>query len=99
MRSATRLPVLFGVVDVDRQVLVYASAGHEAVVLLGDSGEARLLVSTGPMVGVGEEVRLFEQKVVKLSSNDTIVAFTDGVTEARSDTGDSRPGGRRPAPV
>jgi ketosteroid isomerase-like protein len=62
--------------------LVYSNAGHNPPVLLGRAGTHRLTTG-GPILGsFGDAV--FEEETLRLHDQDTLVMFTDGVTEARS---------------
>lgn len=82
--------VFLGIVDSEHRIMTYASAGHEAVMLMSADQAPELLPATAPIVGVFEESHnLFHQRFVPLQpGNSTLVATTDGVTEAR------RPDGR-----
>jgi sigma-B regulation protein RsbU (phosphoserine phosphatase) len=60
--------------------LVAANAGHHPPVLLGRHGIRRLR-GGGPVVGLFAEAA-FEEETVQLEAGDTLVMFTDGVTEA-----------------
>jgi serine phosphatase RsbU (regulator of sigma subunit) len=62
--------------------LAYSNAGHNAPVLLTASGPQRLEKGGVPL-GVFEEAA-FEQGLLILGRGDVIVAFSDGVTEARN---------------
>ena len=62
--------------------LVYANAGHNPAVLVARDGVRRLSAG-GPILGTfGDAV--FEEETLQLHDGDTLVMFTDGVTEARS---------------
>jgi ketosteroid isomerase-like protein len=73
--------LVYGILSADGQ-LVYSNAGHNPPVLLTRDG-ARRLTTGGTIVGVFAEAT-FEEETVRLSDRDTLVMFTDGVTEARS---------------
>jgi uncharacterized protein (TIGR02246 family) len=72
--------------------LTYANAGHNPPVLITRDGLRRLTVG-GPILGAFEEAT-FEQDTLQLRDGDTLVMFTDGVTEAR-DAGDEEFGEQR----
>ncbi len=61
--------------------------GHPAPMLLCADGEVRRAGYPGRAVGVFDEPRLTDQES-RLNPGDTLVLFTDGVTEARSPGGD-----------
>jgi len=62
--------------------LVYANAGHNPPVLLRRSHLQRLTTG-GPIVGAFRDAR-FEEETLQLHDRDTLLMFTDGVTEARN---------------
>jgi ketosteroid isomerase-like protein len=62
--------------------LIYANAGHNAPVLLTGRGVRRLTIG-GPILGAFAEAT-FAEDAIDLESGDTLVMFTDGVTEARN---------------
>jgi predicted ester cyclase len=71
--------LVYGVLSSGGQ-LTYANAGHNAPALLTDRGIRRLDVG-GPILGAFDTAT-FEEETVSLRQRDTIVMFTDGVTEA-----------------
>lgn len=74
-----------GVLEPSSGVLVYANAGHNPPVLLCPShpGEVRLLEITGLPLGAVEGSRWHLDRV-QLLPGDTLVLYTDGITEAES---------------
>jgi steroid delta-isomerase-like uncharacterized protein len=60
--------------------LTYSNAGHNPPLLLTRQGVTRL-TEGGPMLGVFEDAE-FPQETVTLAPGDTLVAFSDGVTDA-----------------
>lgn len=80
--------VFYGIVDAKRRVLQYASAGHEAVLLVHPHCEPQTLEPTAPLIGVFEDqAHLFRQENVDLWPGSLLVATTDGLTEARNADG------------
>jgi serine phosphatase RsbU (regulator of sigma subunit) len=78
--------VFVGIVDSKRRVMAFASGGHEPVMLIPPDGPVSVLAPTAPLVGVfGSENELFGGAVATLEPGCTLVATTDGVTEARRD--------------
>jgi phosphoserine phosphatase RsbU/P len=77
--------VFFGVVDPRRRTMTYASAGHEAVLLLDPHTEPRIISPTCPLIGVfDDQHHLFRQECVELWPGSLLVATSDGITEARN---------------
>jgi sigma-B regulation protein RsbU (phosphoserine phosphatase) len=62
--------------------LAYAIAGHNPPALVSRGGVRRLTVG-GPLLGVFEEAQ-FEEQALRVADGDSLVMFTDGVTEARN---------------
>jgi sigma-B regulation protein RsbU (phosphoserine phosphatase) len=64
-------------------VVYLSSAGHPPPVLLSHHGDARLVGSSGTVLGVVDDVDVSADEVV-LHPGDALVFYTDGVTERRS---------------
>jgi PAS domain S-box-containing protein len=64
--------------------LVVASGGHPPPVLLRAGGEAEVVPCPGTLLGVEADARSFDREI-ELAPGDTLVLYTDGVTEARRD--------------
>ncbi|OFV91844.1 MAG: hypothetical protein A3H95_02690 [Acidobacteria bacterium RIFCSPLOWO2_02_FULL_64_15] len=79
--EARFLTAFYGMLGADGS-LTYSNAGHNAPVLLTEAGMGRL-EKGGVVLGVFEDA-VFEQDVLALRPGDVIVAFSDGVTEARN---------------
>ncbi len=62
--------------------LHYVNAGHEPPAIVGPAGVRARLAPTGPAVGLLAGLP-FEVGVERLAMGDLLVAFTDGVSEAR----------------
>ncbi|MCW3062485.1 MAG: protein serine/threonine phosphatase [Capsulimonas sp.] len=79
--------LFFGVLDTETGRLVYCNAGHEPpIILTADNPNHPLaLQSTGVILGVG--IMDFEESQYFLNPGDAIVMLTDGLTEARAESG------------
>jgi sigma-B regulation protein RsbU (phosphoserine phosphatase) len=66
--------------DVERMELTYANAGHLPA-LLYRREEVLALGSSGPLLGLFPDAS-YEQRVTPLAAGDTLVLYSDGVTEA-----------------
>jgi serine phosphatase RsbU (regulator of sigma subunit) len=75
--------LFFGVLHPESGRLLYINAGHEPLLLLRQNGEKTLLKKTGPAVGVLKGIP-YQIDDVEMERGDTLVGYTDGVTEARS---------------
>jgi hypothetical protein len=69
-------------VDVAAGEMYYANAGHDRAVLLrADKKRAITLNSTGTVLGLSTRT-VFERRTIRLEPGDTLVAVTDGITDA-----------------
>ena len=73
------ITMFYGVYDRDRQTLTYVNAGHNPPLFF--EAEMRRLECGGPLLGCLEGIG-FEQEVVPMKAGDTLLAFSDGITEA-----------------
>jgi serine phosphatase RsbU (regulator of sigma subunit) len=67
--------------------LVYVNAGHEPALIIAPDGSIEELRPTGPALGMMADSP-FKAVTRTLEKDHTIFAFTDGVVEAHSPTGD-----------
>jgi sigma-B regulation protein RsbU (phosphoserine phosphatase) len=79
--------LFFGVLDPSDGVVQYVNGGHEFPILVNSAGVKEKLPTTGPLVGVfaGEQ---FDIQSVCIEPGETLVSFTDGVTEAMNSRGE-----------
>jgi phosphoserine phosphatase RsbU/P len=82
--------VFLGIIDPERKIMTYASAGHDPAIFMSSDKRPISLPPTAPIVGVFEESqKLFHQRSVYLQpGTTTLVLGTDGLTEARSPAGE-----------
>jgi phosphoserine phosphatase RsbU/P len=78
--------LFFGVLESSSGSLSYVNAGHDAPILIGAAGVKARLAPTGPVVGVKPNIA-YDINHVLLEPGDTLLAYTDGVTEARNSAG------------
>ena len=82
--EARFVTIFYGILTPDGE-LTYCNAGHNPPLLVGKSG-VRRLTTGGLIVGLFEEAE-YEQEVVTMSPGDTLVIFSDGVSEATNAEG------------
>jgi sigma-B regulation protein RsbU (phosphoserine phosphatase) len=73
---------IYGVLDASSGQLTYVNAGHPAMVMLSGDRVIRL-EATGPALGL-IEAGVFTSRTVSLTPGAIVLAFTDGVSEARN---------------
>lgn len=66
----------------------YVNAGHDPAIVISPDGATRELRPTGPALGLAPD-RAFMAGDGKLELGDCLFAFTDGLVEARSPTGEA----------
>jgi serine phosphatase RsbU (regulator of sigma subunit)/pSer/pThr/pTyr-binding forkhead associated (FHA) protein len=70
-----------GILSVDTGVLRFASAGHDPTIVVRSSGETELLMPTGMPLGLMPDAT-YTSSEVTLGPGESIVMYTDGITEA-----------------
>jgi serine phosphatase RsbU (regulator of sigma subunit) len=75
--------VFFGVLDPNTGKLYYINGGHEPLYVINSTGVKTMLKPTGPAVGMMPDTS-FRIRRIDLEPGDTLLGYTDGVTEARS---------------
>ncbi|MEO8227381.1 MAG: SpoIIE family protein phosphatase [Gemmatimonadota bacterium] len=78
--------VFFAVLDPSTNGLTYVNAGHDAPAILRAGTVLQRLEPTGPAVGLLADLTFAAAHVV-LQPGDTLLAFTDGVSDARGSDG------------
>ncbi len=82
--DARFVTIFYGIVSPAGE-LTYCNAGHNPPLLIEQHGVSRLKTG-GLIVGLFEEAT-YDQDVVTLSPGDTLITFSDGVTEASNTEG------------
>ena len=79
--------VFYAVLDAETQTLTYANAGQNPPLLRRISGRIEKLTRTGAALGVLEELTLSDASLI-LARGDSLVIYTDGVTDALNPQGE-----------
>lgn len=80
--SGLFVTVFYGVLDLTTGELTYSNAGHTSPFLLNKDGAKQLPRRSGLALGIIENVFEYEENAITLSPGDTLILYTDGVTEA-----------------
>jgi sigma-B regulation protein RsbU (phosphoserine phosphatase) len=80
--------VLYAVYDTMTGEFIYSSGGHDSPLVVHSDGSSILLPMTGGVaLGVVPDYP-FEQHTVTIAPGDTVILYTDGVTEAMNGGGE-----------
>lgn len=86
--SGTFVTVFLGLLNISTGRLLYSNGGHDSPYLRREDGEVETLPrALGVALGVMEDF-LYTTKEIQLQRGDSLVLFTDGVTEAMNTEGD-----------
>ena len=72
---------LYGIFDTKKLIFKYTNAGHNYPILRKIDGECSYLTQADLIIGVSENYKYNENKI-QLKTGDTLVFYTDGITEA-----------------
>ncbi len=80
-RQGMFVTAVYGVLDMEKSELTYVNAGHNPPLWVKHNGEIERLTRTAIALGVvtGEPV---EQRTIKFESGDSLLLYTDGLTES-----------------
>ncbi len=81
------ITLFFCVLDSQTGELVWCNAGHNPPVLMRANGKHELLRGGGPVIGIIPEMEYSEYRI-QLEPGDTLVIYSDGVTEAANSQND-----------
>ncbi len=79
--------LFFAVLDSREHHLSFSNAGHERPFLISSSGTIRRLGTGGVVLSILEDYA-YEDERVLLSAGDTLVVYSDGITEASNSQGE-----------
>jgi serine phosphatase RsbU (regulator of sigma subunit) len=74
---------IYAIFDPENATLQYAIAGHPQPFLREASGQVKKLAGQGIALGISPNAQYEDMRVI-LAPGDSVVAFTDGVTDANS---------------
>jgi sigma-B regulation protein RsbU (phosphoserine phosphatase) len=79
--------LFFGILNKNSGQLEYINAGHEPLMIVKNDCIVRELLPTGPAIGLMSEAQ-FALESVCLDQGETLIGFTDGITDACSNSGE-----------
>lgn len=74
--------VFYGILDVSTGTLEYCNAGHNQPVLIRKGKPASWIETTGDLALGVLDKQVYHEKEIRLNPGDSILLYTDGVTEA-----------------
>ncbi|MCE5199686.1 PAS domain S-box protein [bacterium] len=84
----TFVTLFYGLIDPVAYTINYSNAGHESPLLLrSDRNIVEALSPNGPILGVVTE-QAYNTQSVKLTGNDMLVCYTDGITDVPDSSGE-----------
>ncbi|HEX7112097.1 MAG TPA: SpoIIE family protein phosphatase [Mizugakiibacter sp.] len=83
--SCMFVSLLCGVLDVRDGTLALASAGHDPAILCGRAPAGLVEFESGPALGL-DETAVYAGHALRLEPGDTLLMYTDGITEATDGT-------------
>jgi sigma-B regulation protein RsbU (phosphoserine phosphatase) len=80
--------LFFGILDPGSGIFTYINSGHEPPLIISSAGGVKQkLKPTGPVIGMKPNVK-FSTSQVEIKPGDTLIGYTDGVTEALAPNGE-----------
>jgi sigma-B regulation protein RsbU (phosphoserine phosphatase) len=81
--SSDRFVTFFwGLLDAEKKALTYVNAGHNHPYLVRSDGRMERLEKGGMILGIMSTLIPYEEETVYFNTGDSLVLFTDGVSEA-----------------
>lgn len=81
-RSDLFVTCWLGMLDPEKNTITFSSAGHNPPLLIRNDGQFQELRTKGLALGILDPIKLHES-VIELQEGDLLLAYTDGLTEAR----------------
>ena len=83
LQSHMFVTLFFGVLDPQTGQLMYVNAGHYSPFVFNSGGIKTTLRPSGPAIGLVKDAS-YDVRQLQLAPGDTLLAYTDGITEARN---------------
>ncbi len=82
--SGMFVTIFYGILDIEHGTLCYTCAGHNPPLLMRADGSSQELSTPGIALGIIDNITL-TSSMVTINPGDTLVCYTDGVTESFDD--------------
>jgi sigma-B regulation protein RsbU (phosphoserine phosphatase) len=79
--SCMFITVFCGIIDLNTNMLIYANAGHNPPLIIKERSAEFLELISSPPLGAMTDIN-FENQTIRLSIDESLLLYTDGVTEA-----------------
>jgi sigma-B regulation protein RsbU (phosphoserine phosphatase) len=88
------ISLFLGLIDEENERLLYCNAGHHPPILFrASTNSIKTLSPTGPAIGLTPQAD-FYQETIRFTKGDTLLLYTDGLSEARNESGEEFGEGR-----
>jgi sigma-B regulation protein RsbU (phosphoserine phosphatase) len=87
VRTCQYFTMLYGVLDAERRIFRFVSAGHPSPVLLPRDHAPRLLWASGFPIGMIPDAK-YDETEIALGPGDRLFLYSDGIAEARNSAGE-----------
>lgn len=81
------ITAIYGILDTTNRTFVYSNAGHNPPLLMSANGDSRLVEYGDLPLGMFFETR-YHQHYLRIEPKQTLVLYTDGITEAENPEGE-----------
>jgi serine phosphatase RsbU (regulator of sigma subunit) len=78
---------VYATLDIDTGRVIFANAGHNRPLCLRSNGQVNVLPSNGIVLGLFDDISLGQSQVT-LAPGDSLMFYTDGITEAINEQGE-----------
>jgi sigma-B regulation protein RsbU (phosphoserine phosphatase) len=78
---------IYGILDTTNKTFVFSNAGHNPPLMINESGETRTIQYGDLPLGMFRDMR-YHQHFLRFRPGDTLVIYTDGITEAANGQGE-----------
>jgi len=81
------ITAIYGILDTTNKTFVYSNAGHNPPLLIKPDGDYRFVEYGDMPLGMFSDAR-YHQHFIRFEQGQTMVIYTDGITEAANESGD-----------